>query len=76
MLLKDFEQPAAKAFWGGVLKGMAAPVLLFHHEALPEIETPVQVVVVPEATGSAFLNALGKIQGDFVAVMNRHVETR
>lgn len=75
MYLIDFDSTPAKAFLHGVMKGMAAPVMLYHREPAPAIP---KVLIKPQANKLSVQQQLAndwlKIGGDLAAVMERHAE--
>jgi hypothetical protein len=72
MFLIDFQQSPRRAFLHGFLKGLAAPVMLFHAEAplaLPSI-TPLPVRRVSDA--EALAGDWRRVGADLGAVIARH----
>lgn len=74
MFLIDFKRTPTQAFRHGFLKGLAAPVMLFHVEALspPRLVPPVPM---PERTDAEALAAdWRRVGSDLRAALARHGE--
>ncbi len=57
MFIIDFNSNSRSAFWHGFVKGLAAPVCLYHSEALPAIKVEyVKPSVAPSAKDALALD--------------------
>lgn len=72
MLIIDFNQSAVQAFEHGFLKGMAAPVMLFHSESAPEIPQYVTVVAPDTPLRQSLLGDWYRIGDDMKKVISSH----
>ena len=74
MFLIDFNQTSVQAFAHGFLKGLAAPVMLYHREPAPSIPAPVILTLPPADTAASLASDWMRISNDLARVVQRHGE--
>lgn len=72
MFLLDFRRAPAQAFRHGFLKGLAAPVLLFHAEPLPPAAIVAPVAMPERSDREALAGDWRRVGGDLRAALARH----
>lgn len=73
MLLIDFTQDKGEAFLHGLMKGLAAPVMLFGVFSVPEAPQ-VDLINLNELIPSKnLLDDMAAVQGDFIRALHRTV---
>lgn len=75
MFVIDFENSPAAAFWNGFIKGMAAPVSLYHNEPAPGIPSYKFVEPPSVEVGLALSGDWVKIGADMNKVIYQHGQT-
>lgn len=74
MFLIDFRKTPKEAFFHGFVKGLGAPVLLFHNEMAPGVPLVFQVSAPSIPIGQALVGDWYRIGGDMRTVVARHQE--
>lgn len=74
MFLIDFKRTPPQAFRHGFLKGLAAPVMVFHAELLPDIPAIAPVPLPARSDREALAGDWRRVGGDLRAALARHGE--
>lgn len=75
MFIIDFRQTRREAFVHGFVKGLGAPALLFHCEAVRAVPSVLQVSASHNPIDQALLGDWYKVGNDFKTVVARHQES-
>lgn len=71
-MLLTFPQTRKNAFFGGLLKGLAAPVMIFHAGSAPEIPAPMTISPAGPAGEEAIRRDWVRLGFDVATVIERH----
>lgn len=74
MFLIDFHHTPQQAFFHGFLKGLSAPVMLFHAEPAPGVPPIGSVMLSTVSPGQSLADDWRRIGADLSAVISRHGE--
>ncbi len=72
MFLIDFRLPAHRAFMHGFMKGLGAPVLLFHTEMAPDVPLVSPLAAPTRPIDQTLVGDWYRVGADMQAVIARH----
>jgi hypothetical protein len=70
----DFKHTSRQAFFHGVMKGMAAPMMLYHVEQFPFIPAPEPIRSDIESASAALARDWARVGDDMRAAIDFHVK--
>lgn len=76
MFVIDFKLSRKQAFSHGFLKGLAAPVMLYHAEAAPDLPAANYVVLPSVSPAQAIAGDWMRIGSDMQNVIKKHADAK